>query len=412
MNEIIINNNNIDMSLLATWIKYNRLKQDLTQNFVAYGICSVSHLSYFENGKRSLDENAIKSIFKKLDLDVNTLPNQMGPLRQNFYNLFHHILALDYESARIIYDQITSQEHLILKSPYIIEYKIYQLIYKVFVSNKSLNELKDTIEPLLKLEATLNDELKHILYFLVSKLFYKYDLPSKGIKYLRLAEKIKRTPYTDYHLGFMYGFENQPLKGVYHLEKALKSYETTGYYINAMWCNNYLGIFTNRLGDHNRAIKHFNSALNAAQFFNIDQIKHHVYMNLSHVYLDKNPLRALDFCNNALALDFDPILAVINKVQALKKLNKFYDIKVIFEKYLIDSYNTSRYYLLLRYYFLLYNHHEEQIFETETKSIILPYYEDLHYIEVIRTLSLGLIEYYEVKHKYKKANLLYKKLNQ
>jgi transcriptional regulator with XRE-family HTH domain len=398
-----------DPTRLGTWLKAKRLEKQYSQESIAKGLCSVSHLSYYENGKRKLDEEIVIEILKRLEIKDIDIDDTLGHIRQQFYNLFQQIVTLDYEAARQSYAIIKEHEATIKLSPYVIAYDIHVLIYKTFVESCSYHELKDLITPLEKIVMQLEDELKQPLLFVLGKQYYKYTMPQEGIKYLRMAREIKKTPYIEYHLGFMYGFENQPIKGVYHMEIALSSYEDSGHYINAMWCNNYLGIFTTHLGDYQRAYKHYSSALTAATYFDMTLIKHHLYINLSHLHTNtKEYNKAKEYCQLALSLEYDPILPAINLIDVLKLLGQEDEVKKIFNKYMAETYQTSRYMPFMSFLYLdTFKKHTEEYEKKVTKEI-LPYYENLHYVEIIKTIRLGLIDYYEGNRSYKKANHHYK----
>lgn len=411
MDTLNYKNQTYDMALIATWIKYKRMALGYSQEYLAKGVCSVSHLSYFENGKKQLRQELVIALIERLDF-VN-LPKEMdlGSIRHQFYNMFQSAQMMDKDSAKDIFEKINKNRDLLLISPYAVEYKIFELFHNTTLLGLSLSEQMDDIESLEKILPRLSDDLKHVLSFTLGKLYYKFSDPEKGIELMRLSESMKRTAYTEYHLGFMYGFENQPLKGVYHLEKALKLYEDSGYYINAMWTNNYLGIFTNRLGDNSRAYKHYMSALNAANYFQIDSIKHNLYINLSHYYGElKDYENALKYSGLALELDLDPILAASNRSEVLVDTGRLDEARTLFDKYLSDQYKASRYYPLLRFNYLKIYHLKDDIFAEEVLDYILPHYETLHYVEIIKHIKLALIDHYESKRQYKKANQLYKEI--
>lgn len=52
----------IEYNFLSSWIKYLRMEKSISQEASCYGICSKSHLCYFENGKRTLRED-IKKLY-------------------------------------------------------------------------------------------------------------------------------------------------------------------------------------------------------------------------------------------------------------------------------------------------------------------------------------------------------------
>ena len=53
----------LEYDFLSAWIKYTRMK-----NSLLHGTCSVSHLSYFKNGKKHLRKETIEILLRKLNV--------------------------------------------------------------------------------------------------------------------------------------------------------------------------------------------------------------------------------------------------------------------------------------------------------------------------------------------------------
>ncbi|MGH4138674.1 tetratricopeptide repeat protein [Clostridium sp.] len=401
----------MEYDFLSGWIKYNRLNNEISQSALAYGICSISHLSYFENGKKKLRGEIIEALLKKLNINQIEEFGNIGHIRQQFYNMMFQIESLNYEEAKIIYNELLNVEDLISTSPYNIEYKIYLLMYNNFVEHVSYNDLKQDIAALDKIYSSLSHELQYLYLFVSGKILYKYDNHNKGIERLTNAYKLKETPWINYNLGFSYCFNNEPLKGVYYLEKALDGYESSGRYINALWCHNYLGICYTELKIYEKSEEHFKAALTGADYFNINKIFGHLYVNLSYLYFCREMYEeSIVWTKKALETESDPLLSASNYVEACIKLKRIEECKEIFNKYLTREYEGSIYYNLLYFFYLSIFNFEESVFYEEVTKRILPYYESINYFNLCKPIKLKLIEYLEKKRKYKEANKIYKEL--
>lgn len=399
----------LEYDFLSGWIKYNRLHNEISQSALSYGICSISHLSYFENGKKRLRGEIIEALLKKLNIHQIKEFGNMGLIRQQFYNMMFQIENLNLEEAKIIYKELLNVKDVISTSPYNIEYKIYELMYNTFVEHVSYKDLKQDIIALDKIYSSLSQELQYLYLFITGRIIYKYDNHNSGIERLTNACKLKETPWINYNLGFSYCFNNEHLKGVYYLEKALESYERSGRYINALWCHNYLGICYTELKIYEKAEKHFKAALTGAEHFNINKIFGHLYVNLSYLYFCREMYEeSIAWTKKALKTDSDPLLSASNYVEACIKLKRIEECKEIFNKYLTKEYEGSIYYNLLRFFNLCIFNFEESVFYEEVTKNILPYYESINYFNLCKPIKLKLIEYLEKKRKYKEANKIYK----
>ena len=96
-----VTDNSSDSAFTGAWVKYLRLEKGYTQGYVAHGICSISHLSYFENGKKKLHDDQIAAVLKKLDVSEQKLLE---------YNIDNDIINY-YEQT----EQVTTQQEKIEK---------------------------------------------------------------------------------------------------------------------------------------------------------------------------------------------------------------------------------------------------------------------------------------------------------
>lgn len=404
-------NREFEYDFLSAWIKYNRLQNEYTQEALAHGICSTSHLSYFESGKKALRGEIIEALLKKMNIHEIKDFYDMGAIRQKFYNMMFEMENSNYDSAKAIYEEISNMEYLIILSPYNIEYRVYQFIYNSFLGKRSYLDLKQEIITLDKIYSSLSEELQYLYMFMSGKFIYKRKDHAEGLQRMLTAHAIKDTPWINYHLGFSYCFDDKPLKGVYYLEKSLESYERNGRYVNALWCHNNLGICYNFLGIYEKSEKHFKAALTGAEYFNINDILGDIYTNLSDLYLKlKNYNESILWSKKALLTPVDPLLPASNYIEACIKLNNIEECQKIFSTYLTEEHQNSKYYYWLYFLNLSLFHFEEDLFYEEVTQKILPYYEGINYIEFWRSIKIKLIEYLEKRRRYKEANKIYKEL--
>jgi tetratricopeptide (TPR) repeat protein len=335
----------------------------------------------------------------------------LGQIRQKFYNMTFQIETLNYEAAKLTYKELLAVKELIRISPYCIEYKIYELMYKTFVEELNCTGLEDDLQNLDKIFPNLNKELQHLYLFISGKIIYQFKNHYEGIERLETAQRIKETPWINYYLGFACCFNNKYLKAAYLLEKSLESYDKSGRYINAIWCHNYLGICYSALDIYEKANEHFKAALTGAEHFNIENIYWHLYINLSSLYFKMEKYEeCIEVLELALKTDGDPILPIANYIEVCAKMNDLEKCSKMFNIYLKDEYKNSKYYYYLYFLYLSIFQFHEEIFYIDVTHIILPYYDKIKHTEICKAVKLRLIEYLENKQKYKDANKLYKEL--
>lgn len=400
-----------EYDFLSGWIKYNRLQNQYSLEALAHSICSTSHLSYFENGKKKLRGEIIESLLKKLDIhDIKEISN-IGLVRQSFYNMMLQIESLNLDAARTTYDELMKHEHVLRGSPYNIEFKIFQFMFNAFLEGMKYNDLWQDIQNLDKIYSSLSNNLQHIFMFISGKVIYQSKSHTEGIARLEAARSIKETPWINYYLGFSYCFNGEYLKGTFYMEKALESYEQSGRYINAVWCHNYLGLCYASLRMHDEAEMHYKAALTGAEHFNIKDIYWHLYCNFSHLSYGRGDLEScIGWIKLALNADGDPLLPIANYVDVCVKLGDMKKCKEIFDAYLIEKHKDSKYYNYLYFLYLSIFRFDEDLFYSEVTQKVLPHYEETNHFEICNAIKLKLIEYLENRRKYKEANRIYKEM--
>lgn len=419
-----------EYDFLSVWIKYNRLKQGISQEALAYGICSPSHLSYFENGKKKLSSELITALLNKLKIINIKKLTDIGLIRQKFNKLLFEIESFDYEAAKITYTELTKLEPLLHDSPYSIEFNIYTLMYNILVERKSFSELKTAVIILDKIYSGLDENLQYLYLLITGKLLYHQQSHAEGIKRLEKAYRIKDTPWINYRLGVAYNENWEHLKSVVYLEKALNSYLLMGRYRNSLECHSFLGSSYTYLKIYDKAEFHLTSVLNGSDYFTLNKNIFGIYTNLANLYFNSgNYAKSIAYCKLAMnppdisetdnrwltaawQTNEQPMLAACIYVEIHKKLNDVSKCKVILDKFLNDSYKNSIYYNYLYCLYLNIFYFDNNIFYNEITNIILPFYKNIGYLNITNKITLLLIEYLENRRKYKEANSLYKELLQ
>lgn len=409
---LMILNTELEYDFLSAWIKYTRIANGISQEALSHSICSISHLSYFENGKKHLRKEIIEALLIKLNIKkIDSLAN-IGLTRQRLHTMMNDIESYNYDSAKVIYDELIRIEQIIKLSPYNIEFKIYELLYKSFVEAIYYNELKKDIDILDKVFHSLNNNLKYLYLFTSGYILYKSHHFDEGISRLKKALGYKDTSWVNYILGQAFCFNEKPAKGSYYLEKALDNYEKNGRYLNAVWCHNYLGICFSYLKIYDNALDHFNAALMSAKHFDMVKLFAHLYNNLSDFYLCKGDYEeSTKWSRLAIETNYFDLLPIYNYILACIKLNRYEECDDLFNKYLNEQYKNSKYYNSIYFLYLIVHHFNDNLFYEEVKNKILPYYND--YVkkpDICKDIKLKLIEFLESKRRYKEANRLYKEL--
>ena len=408
---ITINNKDFDINFLAAWIKYTRIKKEYSQESLCHGICSISHLSYFENGKKTLRPEIIELLLNRLSLNIDDSITKIGHIRHKFITMASYIEGYDHDGAKKIYEELLSIEHIISSSPYYIEFQIYTLLYNAFVEVKKYDELKNDIEILDKIAHSLSSELKSIYFLVTGYLMINTEFNEQGLERLQSSLKIKNTSWTNYTLGKACCFSNSSSKGTYYLEKALTNYENGGHYLNAIWCHNYLGVCYSNLKIYESAKIHFKAALNSAKHFEMDELLAHIYTSISDFYLNKGDYeKCIEWCLLGMKYPCKNRICIYNYILANIHLKQYDKCDEMFEKHLNKSSNNKFTKSIFYFLYLVVHHFDDDLFYDEIKHNLLPYFESIKRSDIIRDVKFMFIKYLEKHRKYKEANNIYKEL--
>lgn len=417
-----------EYDFLSGWIKYNRIEAGISQEALSHGICSTSHLSYFENGKKRLRGELIEALLKKLNITTIVEVNDIGIIRQKLHKLMFQVEGFEYEAAEAAFTELLSLEPLINISPYNIEFNIYKLMYKIMVERRVYSELESLIDKFDKIYDSLDKELQHLYFLITGKLFYDNLDHTEGIKRLEKAYKLKDTPWINYRLGVAYCLNYEHLKSIIYLEKALNSYLMAGRYRNSLECHSFLGSSYTFLKMYDRAELHFNSVFNGSDYFTLNKNIFGIYTSLASLYFSMGRYEeSISYCCFAMNppnssvddnrwlkaawhAEEQPMHGACIYIEVCKSLNDITKCKEIFDRYLAPPYENSVYYHYLKALYLSIYHFDDDIFYNEITNIILPFYKEIGYLNIYNKIQLLLIKHLEAKRKYKEANKIYRSL--
>src|SRR5574344_1927055 len=243
-----VTDNSSDSAFTGAWVKYLRLEKGYTQGYVAHGICSISHLSYFENGKKKLHDDQIATVLKKLDVSEMTVPKDIQHIHTIMENMLTHIEDYDCESSTNEYEKLKVYEDVLKTSPFWFEYKVYSMIYLYFVKGKLMKDQASDIQMLDEIYESFPDNLRFWYLFISGTIYARDDKNDKGIERLKKAAQIRKTTWLYYITGVALSCSNDKGQAIFNFEKALDNYETGGRFQSAVWCKSYLGCCYSELG--------------------------------------------------------------------------------------------------------------------------------------------------------------------
>jgi len=408
-NTVNVWGHDVEYNCLSGWLKYLRLDTGISQEALSYGICSISHLSYFENGKKKLRGDIIEGLFKKLNISNVRDIKKISNMRYSFIKLRNYIETFNAVGATKLFKEIEVFEDIIATSPYFVEFLVHRFIYRFFILKIPLEELEVEFQKLENIKHTLSDDIKYLYFMASGKFIYDYYDHKKGINRLLLVRDMNDSSWINYRLGIAYLQNNEYLKGVVHLENALDTYSKSGRYLNTLLCHQFLGQCYYFLDFYSKSEVHFNIILEAFDNIPLDKDMIRIHIDLANLYFKiGNYKKSYEFCKESMRLYTDSVLAICITVQVCIELSMDEEYNHLFKKYLNEEYSSSVYYNFLYFLYLKQRHFTEKRFYFEVVNTIIPYYEKIGYLIYLNPIKRSLVEYLENNRKYKEALSIYK----
>lgn len=408
---ITLNQTEYDSFFIGAWIKYIRTRKNYTQEYVSHGVCSVSHLSYFENGVKPLHSDQIETILSRMDTCIANIPSEIDSVHSIIQNMLGDIELYDYVAAKDEYDKLLNYEEILRMSPYYLEYQICCITYRYFVLEMKLSSQRLEIEMLDKVYKSFPDDLR-FRYLFISGILYFYDNQfDEGMGRLYDAEKIRRTTWLNYIIGMLLSKHSEQGRGIIYLERALDNYEMGGRYQNAIWCHSYLGCCFTELGMYSQAMEHFKAGLQSLQLISTDRLCRTIYNNFANMYQHlKDYNNCKIWSKKAMTYGTAKIIPTYNYIYACHMLGENDECRQVLSEMETPEYQENEYYPALEFMNLWINHFDDKTFYDRTKKEIIPYFEEVHKSDILNDIYNVMIEYLESRRKYKEATVYYRKL--
>ena len=406
-----VTDNSSDSAFTGAWVKYLRLEKGYTQGYVAHGICSISHLSYFENGKKKLHDDQIAAVLKKLDVSEMTVPKDIQHIHTIMENMLTHIEDYDCESSTNEYEKLKVYEDVLKTSPFWFEYKVYSMIYLYFVKGKLMKDQASDIQMLDEIYESFPDNLRFWYLFISGTIYARDDKNDKGIERLKKAAQIRKTTWLYYITGVALSCSNDKGQAIFNFEKALDNYETGGRFQSAVWCKSYLGCCYSELGMFDMAEKYLSAAFNSLQYISTEELVNSVDNNYANMYMRMGDYKKCHLWS-AMAMTHGRcrVVAAYNYIYSCIMMGERDERDKVIAKFMSDEYKNDRHYPAIRFEYLWVNHFTDGKFYSEVKSEIIPYYEKMGKSDMLEDLYSVMIKYLEKHRMYKEATVYYRKL--
>ncbi|WP_242144153.1 MULTISPECIES: helix-turn-helix transcriptional regulator [unclassified Bacillus cereus group] len=286
---------------IGSIIYFHRIKNNLTQQQLADGVCSISHLSKIENNSKEVNIETLLLLCEKLKIDLIEEKAEIKLIYEKLNELLNAIVYDNKLKVDELYEWIKENSHRIVCSQYVYFSKIILFRYYVFKEDiKSATLIKDNITRQQKKFS----QYENSLFQYSSSLYYLLQRkPGMCIKILnRIENEIDILP-TDYYyyLSQAYNLLNQSTLSMYYAQKANQIFIDTINYMKSLDAKLLIAINLAKVKAFKQAYEYLEDVLNTSESLGNRHLLKKTFYNMSVLmYQQKRYEEAVDYFKKGL----------------------------------------------------------------------------------------------------------------
>ncbi|WP_026693357.1 helix-turn-helix domain-containing protein [Peribacillus kribbensis] len=396
---------------LGSLIKAYRIRKNITQRELASGICSTPHLSKIENNTKEVNQDTLKLLLEKLDIDLKEVHEKEEKIGKLLDELHTAIIYIQRDKAAEIYNSLEELEELILYSSYINQFSLMKLRYYTFCGD--LEKAEEHKSMLLKNKKNFSQQDHY------SFTYYSAILLMTENKYEEAEELFMQLLTTNflskdigefyYYMALTKSLKEEPGVSVHYAKKALALFSENYNFIRIIHTLMLLGIHYTHTRIFKEAIDCYEHLLRSLEIFkDQENLRPQIYHNMAYLYrkLEDNG-EALKYYKLSLELQ-DPAspyyLTSLYGYADLLYIENMEDSFPAFKKLktLAKKSGIKKYQHLAEYHLLLFKNEDEAFHYLENHLLPMLEKDNLQKVHGEELYSV-LEKHYKSKGMYKEA---------
>lgn len=408
---------NLEKMNIGAMIKYHRQLRNMTQSELCNGICSVTHLSKFENYNKEVNQETIMLLLERLGISLDSIQKASKTIAADLSNLLDAILSYDKKRAKECYLRVEEQKEYITFSNFIARYHLY--LYRYFLLINDFGNAEQEQEILRQIANSLTPQEKE-LYEYINAAFdiIKGDYKKSLDTLLKLeANDLLPSPWQAelyYFIALNYANLKDNSSSVAYGHSALEAYSRSFNYLRILHTQFLLGIAYTDLGLYENASEQYHYIFRNMNLINTEELISTMYNNYA-LLLEKTGKfdEAAEYYILSMEKAHTPreyLVSLCSYTELLisqgEKEKALRNIAKILKETKANSMKKQE--LIFRYYqYLLKDQREKAM--TFLENDVLPYLEKLFFIEDYNKYALSLAKFYLTRNT-DKALYYYKKI--
>lgn len=285
--------------MIGKMIHYYRKSKGFTQEQLANGICSVSHLSKIENGHEIPSDDVLEHLCNRLGIHYENIYSTtlFDEFEKGISELYQAIYNRKKKLAKRLYEQLVIRSDQVVDPELQLKYRLIKARYLLFTCKFS--EAKDELKELEKHTKHFNLEMEYHFHFFQGIYHYMTSQFDHALDHYKQCEKFDadlrlNDPELYYHIALTHTQRFNISLAINYAHLALDIFNQQYNYTRSMNCEILLGINNSRLQNMNISERHYHNALKVAQSTHNVEMLATIYHNLGVLYDISNPYRAIE----------------------------------------------------------------------------------------------------------------------
>ncbi|MFC4355190.1 helix-turn-helix domain-containing protein [Chryseomicrobium palamuruense] len=272
---------------IGSLIKFHRTKQGLTQQTLADGICSVPHLSKIENNSKEANEETIRLLLERLNIDLQDVEKLEGEIKLLLRRFVDEMYYLEMDQLEKTYNELITKDELIPFTDQLYLYELYKaryylLIHKADKAEKQLKWLTVHKQNFSQLEKHLHTYISALALAIRGKV----EDAEEQLSYL--IENALMSPEMigeiNYNFSVLKSSLNQYGPSIYYGKNALQQFKEDFNFIRIVQVQMLLAVNYSRALMFNEALEIYQHLIRNTMLLNKKEYLPSIYHNMGDMY--------------------------------------------------------------------------------------------------------------------------------
>ncbi|UCZ54268.1 helix-turn-helix transcriptional regulator [Bacillus shivajii] len=411
--------------MIGERIYYFRKLNGQTQEQLAHGICSISHLSKIENGHETPGPHILEHLCKRLNISLRIVDPQeaVNSMNKQLDSWYNHLCNRNIEESARLYSVLCKQVELIEDPNTLLKYKLFTLKYTLL--NQKLCKATHLVNELKKFKGKLKTDLAFYYFYILGLYHFKKGEYLKSLKhYIKAEESGEELRIEAPELYYQLAVVNMELYRTYYSTKyanhALMLFNDNCNYVRSIECQNISAINAIRVNHFTEAEKHLYNAFHVSRLLHQEEGMSWTYCNFGYLSFKQGELKeSISYYEKSLDTNLEKqgeknIITYYRIARSYYELNDIKTAKKWIEKGLAsaEELNNTEFTFHFKVFQTKLSNNSHNHLEDLLKNKVIPHFQDKQIWFYVAKYAETLAEFYAQQFQYKTSAHFFKLVNE